>query len=337
MRLEGPQQRNGGHGSPTIPRVQAHTAQSVPIVQQINGPVDNQPLDDPTSLPLRNPSQEHIQDTDMVDGGPSLTRSSSRRCNPGLRRFRLSRSYSDIRDDQVFSTNKSVSKPRPTLALFEERDREYLSRPGTSEGNKTEKLTETSPLDSESEFNLSSALVRRKPPGPNFRGVSFESIRSKDYAEAQHDYVGTSQGNGISEDEVSQDSALVKEMQEMALEILEADRKTRVDYETAKTQPTNTGEASYAHGIMPERDFVYETYLRCPIDEVGSSNGNESSDAGKYGILVVDEADEDLWNTHATSDEDTEWDEDDPDSNGTAFKFQLMSLLIVVSGGQPQQ
>ena len=62
--------------------------------------------------------------------------------------------------------------------------------------------------------------------------------------------------------------------------------------------------------------YVYETYLRVPRSEL-APNYDENKDS--IGVLVIEEQDEELWQTFAEDDEDSGWDEEDGDSNGRSI------------------
>lgn len=61
-----------------------------------------------------------------------------------------------------------------------------------------------------------------------------------------------------------------------------------------------------------DEDFIYDTYIRVPV-AAGSKGVASPNDVG---LLIIDDKDQELWRTFVESDDDSEWDEDDPDSNG---------------------
>jgi hypothetical protein len=70
-----------------------------------------------------------------------------------------------------------------------------------------------------------------------------------------------------------------------------------------------------------EDPYIYETYVRMPYDcDPGTTTNLQSN----YGILVIDEEDEDLWQKYVDSEDETDW--DDEDSNGE-FRY-LQSIHI---------
>jgi hypothetical protein len=58
--------------------------------------------------------------------------------------------------------------------------------------------------------------------------------------------------------------------------------------------------------------FVYETYIRVPVHD-SKSEENEANDTG---LLVIDEDDQEVWQNFVLEEDDSDWDEEDPDSNG---------------------
>ncbi|KIW73352.1 hypothetical protein PV04_01481 [Phialophora macrospora] len=57
-----------------------------------------------------------------------------------------------------------------------------------------------------------------------------------------------------------------------------------------------------------EDPYIYETYIRVPYDGDPGTTTNLQSN---YGILVIDEEDEDLWQKYVDSEDETDWDEED--------------------------
>ncbi|KAH0843842.1 hypothetical protein FOPE_08841 [Fonsecaea pedrosoi] len=60
-----------------------------------------------------------------------------------------------------------------------------------------------------------------------------------------------------------------------------------------------------------EEEYVYETYVRVEYDAQVHGPDTTTSLNSNYGILVIDEEDEDLWQKYIDSDDDTDWDEED--------------------------
>jgi Transcription factor Iwr1 len=94
------------------------------------------------------------------------------------------------------------------------------------------------------------------------------------------------------------------------------------------------GDASNKDESMNMDDeFIYDTYIRIPISD-GKGGDEPTKDVG---VLVIEDEDQELWKTFAETDDDSEWDEDDPDSNGSCSSDYLSTLLMVSSRGQSCQ
>lgn len=101
---------------------------------------------------------------------------------------------------------------------------------------------------------------------------------------------------------------LVEELASFALESFSPEKHGR---ENSKDQKVNQVNGRVFETDLAE-DFIYETYLRVPV---ASLIGREK-DAVGAGLLVIDESDRELWQTFNEHVDDSEWDEEDPDSNG---------------------
>ena len=105
---------------------------------------------------------------------------------------------------------------------------------------------------------------------------------------------------------------LANELAAFALEIDKRDYAGEGDRQQIGTQGRRSPEI-LNNEIEVDDMYVYETYLRVPRNEL-SSGYDEKIDS--IGMLVIEEQDEELWQTFAEDDEDSEWDEEDGDSNG---------------------
>lgn len=72
----------------------------------------------------------------------------------------------------------------------------------------------------------------------------------------------------------------------------------------------------------PDDDFIYETYIRMPTESTIENQLTLHGD--NFGVLVINEEDEDLWEGYMESEDDSEWDSED--SNGT--KAAVLRLLL---------
>ena len=77
-----------------------------------------------------------------------------------------------------------------------------------------------------------------------------------------------------------------------------------------------------------EDEYIYETYVRVPCSDEAQPSGGAAELQSNYGILVIDEEDEDLWQKYVDSEDDTDWDEED--SNG-GFQYHLLSSSILTT------
>lgn len=68
--------------------------------------------------------------------------------------------------------------------------------------------------------------------------------------------------------------------------------------------------------LTMEEEFVYETYIRLPHNADIQTEIERNNLTANFGILVIAEEDEDLWEAYADSDGENDWDEEDADSNG---------------------
>jgi hypothetical protein len=78
----------------------------------------------------------------------------------------------------------------------------------------------------------------------------------------------------------------------------------------------------------PYDDYVMETYIRIQYDTETNAFNPDTGGATDFGILVIDEENEDLWQQYVESEEDSEWDEED--SNGEYCSGILLYLLLTV-------
>lgn len=88
--------------------------------------------------------------------------------------------------------------------------------------------------------------------------------------------------------------------------------------------------------IDPDDGYVYETYIRVPRSVLVNMQ-HEDPEKISIGILVIEDEDQQLWETYADVDEDTDWDEEDEDSNGKPFHspqnnhYCLPKISIILS------
>jgi Transcription factor Iwr1 len=181
--------------------------------------------------------------------------------------------------------------------------------------------------------------------------------RSKLLAEIEHEQGGTAKvGNGIehtvttrpnrknpvaiseqteksaptSDDNVrAQDDdtdQLAEELAAFALELSRDEERRNSIIDNVSSLQT-AGERTIMN--VEDDDFIYETYVRVPVGERKSVEA-----INEVGLLIIQDEDEELWQTFVESDDDSEWDEDDPDSNGL-WQIVDRGPLLTRSSGRP--
>ena len=82
------------------------------------------------------------------------------------------------------------------------------------------------------------------------------------------------------------------------------------------TQPRATDELMEIDGPN-DTDYVYDTYVRLRADPSSSQIGDASLGNGTFGILVIDEDEQSLWEEFVDDeDSDKDWNSEDEDENG---------------------
>jgi hypothetical protein len=115
---------------------------------------------------------------------------------------------------------------------------------------------------------------------------------------------------------------LANELAAFALEISEAENSTKGGQQQRKTPGRRSPEI--ADTDMEVDDiYVYETYLRVHRSEL-VPNYDENKDS--IGVLVIEEQDQELWQTFAEDEEDSGWDEEDGDSNGRFIAWLIFDF-----------
>ena len=102
---------------------------------------------------------------------------------------------------------------------------------------------------------------------------------------------------------------LAEELAAFALELSKNEEEEKLRRKTPEIHNLNINDTS----VKLDEDFIYDTYIRVPI---GKEKSGEQAMADA-GLLVIEDEDQELWQTFVESDDDSEWDEEDPDSNGS--------------------
>ena len=105
---------------------------------------------------------------------------------------------------------------------------------------------------------------------------------------------------------------LADELAAFALEISREGQAPKKDDRQVEMPGRRTPEIAHIDMDIDEL-YVYETYLRVPRSELSPSREGKIN---SIGMLVIGEEDEELWQTFAEDEVDSEWDEEDADSNG---------------------
>jgi Transcription factor Iwr1 len=101
---------------------------------------------------------------------------------------------------------------------------------------------------------------------------------------------------------------LAEELAAFALEISHNEKQAEQSSRSSETTHVGLKNAN----MIADEDFIYDMFIRVPIGH-GKSEEQALSDVG---VLVIDDEYQELWQTFAENDSDSEWDEEDPDSNG---------------------
>jgi Transcription factor Iwr1 len=101
---------------------------------------------------------------------------------------------------------------------------------------------------------------------------------------------------------------LAEELAAFALDISQTEEQEKLRSKTSETHDVTIKETV----MNLDGDFIYDTYIRVAVGDE-KSGGETINDVG---LLVIEDEDHELWQTFVESDDDSEWDEEDPDSNG---------------------
>ncbi|EXJ64232.1 hypothetical protein A1O7_00568 [Cladophialophora yegresii CBS 114405] len=225
------------------------------------------------------------------------------------RRFHLARHISSVLSPHAAGgIRKSKHFIRPPLATFIERhgavfDHEqnplYRGKPVDKmlEVPKEESSRHTIPEEGE-EPTLDTLNALTRSPTNTFVQARPKTIRN-----------GTSIRDHPSTWDLDSDQ-LADELAALAMEF-DPELKDRVEAEPPKERPVSPPPAP-RDVAMTTRDqedgYIYETYVRVPYD---GDPGDTTNLQSNYGILVIDDEDEDLWQKYVDSEDETDWDEED--------------------------
>ena len=235
------------------------------------------------------------------------------------RRFHLSRhGLTPASSTHWAGIQKHKQLNRPHLATFVEK---HVERLRDGEMDFSSKASAIDRLIDDANFSPQPLSVMHSSSSDQPRngasagvGISPKTIRP--FVKAPKELVKT--GNSIRDHPSTwnhDSDQLANELAAFALEISEAENSTTGGQQQRETPAQRSPEI--ADTDMEVDDiYVYETYLRVHRSEL-VPNYNENKDS--IGVLVIEEQDQELWETFAEDEEDSGWDEEDGDSNGRSI------------------
>ena len=234
------------------------------------------------------------------------------------RRFHLSRhGLAPASSTHWSGIRKHKHHNRPHLATFVEKHVDRLSYGGVLFSNK---MSAVDRLIDDADFSPQPLSVTHsssldQPRNGASTGVGLSPKAIQPFVKAPKELVKT--GNSIRDHPSTWDydsDQLANELAAFALEISEAENSIKEGQQQQQQKMPARRSPEIADSDMEVDDiYVYETYLRVPRSEL-APNYDENKDS--IGVLVIEEQDEELWQTFAEDDEDSGWDEEDGDSNG---------------------
>lgn len=215
------------------------------------------------------------------------------------RKFHLTRDLSTkVRPGQTISISRPKSTIRPHLPTFVERN-------GSTEEQVSIRADIKPPVDrllrTDSTAQGKDELDQILAKDPNVQRKTIQAF-------AQPRVAGLKTGRSIRDHPSTWDldsDELADELNAFALEL---DPEAKAAF-AAEAEP-----AVDRMQVDSGDDYVFETYIRMQQD---SMTGIELSSMGQFGVLVIDEEDEDLWDQYLREgdDDDEDWDSEDEDSN----------------------
>lgn len=266
------------------------------------------------SVPIDQEKDKKSQNANAGDRSKSVSPApGSSQAARQARRFHLARSISSVLSP---NTTGGIRKPknfiRPPLATFIERQGAALNAEQNPmyRGKPVDKMLEVpgsgdqqnEKTNEDKEPTIDTLNASKRNPVSTFIQPRPKTVRN-----------GTSIRDDPSTWDLESDQ-LADELAALAMELdPELQQKAKAEPSLAPL-PTSSDVVMTSH--EQEDDYIYETYVRIPYDGDTALESN-------YGILVIDEEDQDLWQKYVDSEDDTDWDEED--SNG---KYRIDSLPV---------
>ena len=194
------------------------------------------------------------------------------------------------------------------LALFVERQAEK-----EQDANEGQSIKGTTASTTDAEMEVADVTSRKKRPTANAAEKRFQESQKKVQSEIEA-RKATKPESPLREEGDNENShgRPSKHAQRILLDM------AREDQGLSDMSQLKKALESTAMEIDGEADYVYETYIRVPRSELLNFN-DIASQVRSFGILVIEEEDQQLWETYAEAEED-EWDEEDEDSNGRSYR-----------------
>ena len=116
---------------------------------------------------------------------------------------------------------------------------------------------------------------------------------------------------------------LADELSALAMEMDEESGPVPVErHTTVSPQPQDYAKPD----VDMSDDFVYETYVRFPREDTVMVPGVAEPARSNYGLIVIDQEDEELWQQYMEEEEDSDWDEEDSNGKCTANALMFYKL-----------
>jgi hypothetical protein len=246
---------------------------------------------------------------EQLNSKSAQTTPAASRSHHQARRFHLARHISSVLSPHAAGgIRKPKSFIRPPLATFIERHGAILDQDHypTHSSTPIDRILEVPSLGASKAANAESgAAPSLETLQASKRTLTGTFVPPRSAASNHADSGGRSSGNKDLEAERLADelAALALEFDPELKKVVEAEHLEAAAIPKPQDFPMTKSDR--------EEDFIYETYVRVPYNG-GSDSVNRIS--SNYGILVIEEEDEDLWQKYLDNDEEDDWDEED--SNG---------------------
>jgi hypothetical protein len=253
------------------------------------------------------------------------------------RRFHLSRNnLTPASSKHLAGIWKHKHHNRPHLATFVEKNVGRLS------DGELQSFNKRSPIDrliDDANFNpLAVSELHESSPDKSRNGAStmvgYSPTHIQSFVKPPVEFAKT--GNSIRDHPSTWDhdsDQLANELAAFALEISQEGKGGKQNQEKMDAPGRRTPEIVDTDMDVDDI-YVYETYLRVRQSELSLHHEGKTN---SIGMLVIEQQDEELWQTFAEDEEDSEWDEEDADSNGMSIARLGINPPDIYSGGQPSE